>query len=58
MKINSKKLKFKKTKLIIYGGNYYIKVWGQGTNPNPNVMAATLWGEGLSLVIKTIQASF
>lgn len=58
MKVKSKKLKFRKTKLTIYGGNYYIKVRGQGTNPNPNVMATTLWGDGLNLVIKTIQAPF
>ncbi len=58
MKVKSKKLKLKKTKFTIYGGNYHIKVWGQGTNPNPNVTVATLWGEGLSLVIKKVQAPF
>ncbi len=49
MKVN------KINKVIVYGGNRHNKVRAQGTNPNPNVMAATLWGQGLSLVIKRIQ---
>ncbi len=55
MKIKTQKSELKKTKLIVYGGNHHIRVRGQGTNPNPNVMAATIWGQGLNLVIKGAQ---
>ncbi len=50
------KIKIKETKLTGYGRSCHIRFRGQGTNPNPNVVAASLQDQGLSLFIKRLQA--